>query len=290
MKNILATFALLLAAIFNFGNLNAQTQKPLEKTLLWEVSGNGLQQPSYIFGTYHMLCKDDFEIKNKVIEALSKTKQTVLEINFSDPEQAQKMQTMMMSSKKLSEQYNAEDLAKLKLGLEKFGYKLEDIDSFSNVMVFSLLTTKFMNCDQNELKMLDMEILMSSMAGQKTILGLETVDEQAQLFEEYLSPKELLKLVEDYDKGKAKMDEMQKYYLSEDLEGLETAFNSEDYMTEAQRKIMLDNRNLNWAQQMPQIMSAASSFFAVGAGHLVGENGLINLLREAGYTVSPVMK
>lgn len=290
MKNILATFALLLAAIFNFGNLNAQTQKPLEKTLLWEVSGNGLQQPSYIFGTYHMLCKDDFEIKNKVSEALSKTKQTVLEINFSDPEQAQKMQTMMMSSKKLSEQYNAEDLAKLKLGLEKFGYKLEDIDSFSNVMVFSLLTTKFMNCDQNELKMLDMEILMSSMAGQKTILGLETVDEQAQLFEEYLSPKELLKLVEDYDKGKAKMDEMQKYYLSEDLEGLETAFNSEDYMTEAQRKIMLDNRNLNWAQQMPQIMSAAPSFFAVGAGHLVGENGLINLLREAGYTVSPVMK
>lgn len=53
---------------------------------------------------------------------------------------------------------------------------------------------------------------------------------------------------------------------------------------------MLDNRNKNWVVQLPELMKDKSIFVAVGAAHLAGKNGVINLLREAGYIVKPIMK
>jgi hypothetical protein len=53
---------------------------------------------------------------------------------------------------------------------------------------------------------------------------------------------------------------------------------------------MLDKRNANWVQNLPQIVKEQSAFIAVGAAHLAGDLGVINLLRKAGYTVKPIMK
>jgi hypothetical protein len=55
------------------------------------------------------------------------------------------------------------------------------------------------------------------------------------------------------------------------------------------KKIMLDNRNMNWIPKMSAIMKKEAVFFAVGAGHLSGDYGVINLLRNAGYTVKPIL-
>ena len=49
-------------------------------------------------------------------------------------------------------------------------------------------------------------------------------------------------------------------------------------------------RNLNWEKQMKEILTKQTTLFVVGAGHLPGEYGMINLLREAGYKVKPVKK
>ncbi|WP_309846761.1 TraB/GumN family protein [Flavobacterium sp. 2755] len=61
------------------------------------------------------------------------------------------------------------------------------------------------------------------------------------------------------------------------------------YTSEKTKKIILDERNLNWVKNMPELMKKQSVFFAVGSGHLAGEFGVINLLRKAGYTVKPIL-
>lgn len=291
MKNIFASFFVFILAFLT--SCTAQKEvaeiKPLEKSLLWEVSGNGLTQPSYLFGTYHMMCEEHFLIKDKVKNAMAKTDKTILEVDFSDAAQMAEMQKYMMADKRISEQFNAEDLEKLETGLTKFGYRLEDIDQLSMMALYSMLTMKFFDCPPTEMKMIDLEIMQMSMAAGKKIGGLETMAEQAEIFADYLTPKELLKMVETFEKGKADTAEMLADYRSENLEEIGKAMHNEENMSAEQQKVLLDNRNLNWEKLIPQIMNTQPTFFAVGAGHLPGEFGMINLLRKKGYKVTPVL-
>ena len=62
------------------------------------------------------------------------------------------------------------------------------------------------------------------------------------------------------------------------------------FMDDEEQHFMLDARNKKWIQKMPEMMSQHSVFFAVGAAHLPGDNGVINLLKKAGYTVKSIEK
>jgi uncharacterized protein YbaP (TraB family) len=52
--------------------------------------------------------------------------------------------------------------------------------------------------------------------------------------------------------------------------------------------LLLYDRNANWSKKLQELMPGSSLVIAVGAGHLPGKKGVLNLLREAGYTVEPV--
>ena len=62
-----------------------------------------------------------------------------------------------------------------------------------------------------------------------------------------------------------------------------------ELMSVSTKETLLDNRNVNWLKIMPEMMQKESVFFAVGAAHLAGDLGVINLLKKAGYTVKPIM-
>jgi uncharacterized protein YbaP (TraB family) len=75
-------------------------QRDKTNTLLWEISGNGLQQPSYLFGTIHMICKEDFFISEIVKQKFNSSKRVYLELDMDDPQlQGKMMQNMQLSGK-----------------------------------------------------------------------------------------------------------------------------------------------------------------------------------------------
>ena len=76
-------------------------------------------------------------------------------------------------------------------------------------------------------------------------------------------------------------------YRNQDLDKMQEMTAGEEGMSDY-IDLLLYNRNANWAKKMPAIMKSKATLFAVGAGHLGGEKGVINLLRQAGYTVRPV--
>lgn len=67
-----------------------------ENALLWEISGNNLEQPSYLFGTIHILCPENMELSEALHDAFNKTDQLVLELDFDDPQLMASMQNTMM--------------------------------------------------------------------------------------------------------------------------------------------------------------------------------------------------
>jgi len=85
---------------------------------------------------------------------------------------------------------------------------------------------------------------------------------------------------------------MAKAYFAQDLNGLKAVIDKKLHnacdMTPEERADLIDNRNRAWIEKIPTIMQAKSTLFAVGAGHLVGDNGLLKLLQDKGYTVEAV--
>jgi hypothetical protein len=76
-------------------------------------------------------------------------------------------------------------------------------------------------------------------------------------------------------------------YKDQDIEGMQRQA-SEDPEIAGFEQILLINRNRNWIPVMERMMAEKPTFFAVGAGHLGGANGVLQLLKTAGYTVEPI--
>jgi len=81
-------------------SLQAQEEIKLENSVLWKIEHADLNEPSYILGTLHLMCKKDFEIPKKVTQALQIVDALVLEVNLSNPEEVKIMQESMNNTRK----------------------------------------------------------------------------------------------------------------------------------------------------------------------------------------------
>ena len=265
----------------------SKVQKPLENSLLWEVSGKGLAKPSYLFGTIHMICAPDFIMTEQAKIAFAKTDKLTLEIDMSDPEQMTAMQKMAMGDKPLSETLTADEYARLDAIVQKHaGISVKQLDSFSLVTVMSILSSRSFGC--TDLKFYEMEFIEMAKNSKKPVSGLETVQDQIALFEEGISTTDILEMMEAADNKVTK--KMVEIYKNQNLQEMYTMMTDEKTMSKEAKKLMLDDRNSKWLTAMPSMMKRESVFFAVGAAHLPGQNGVIELLRKAGYTVKAVSK
>lgn len=285
MNSILKSVLLLIASIFGL-NANAQT-KPIENTLLWEISGNGLTKPSYLFGTIHMICGKDYVLKPKVQEAFNKTTKLALEINLSDPNEIAYMQKALMGSELLSKKLSAAQLSELEIILQKqAGLSVKDVDAYTLPTLMSLLSVRSFDCQ--DLKVYEMELLSKASEDKKEIIGLESIKDQIDFLNKSYSDDQMLNLFKTINQEETK--KMVKNYTNENLEEIYKGTVNTDVMDANAQHWMLEVRNANWLKAMPQLMEKESVFFAVGSAHLAGEKGLINLLKQKGYSVKPMLK
>jgi len=286
MKTIFRFAVLLFIFIFPAA-ISAQTKSPkLENSLLWEVSGKGLKKPSYLYGTIHMICSKDYFLSEKTKKAFDVSDKLYLEINFTDPNEMSQMQQLAMGKEPLSKKLSPEQLAKLDSILKKStGMGVQQVDSFSLLTVLSLISMKSFGCAH--LKFYEMEFSEAAKKRNVSIYGLETVKSQFEILENAYSNDEILKLLEESTSEES--EQLVTAYKNENIDSMYALTTDEKFTSEKTKKQILDNRNVNWVKAMPELMKQNSVFFAVGAGHLGGELGVINLLRKEGYTVKPIM-
>ncbi|RTZ50169.1 TraB/GumN family protein [Chryseobacterium arthrosphaerae] len=136
--------------------------------------------------------------------------------------------------------------------------------------------------------MYEIELLKTALKNKKTVSGLEKVDEQTYAISQAYNLKESILQLKQGNQYAVAVQKMAEAFKNEDLKQLDKLIKDPKFMNKRQEKLVLTDRNRNWAEKMPEIMKKQSSFFAVGSGHLWGDNGLINLLKSKGYTVKPV--
>lgn len=211
-----------------------------------------------------------------------------MEINYTDQNEMAAMQKMMASDKKISEQLDSAEAKELDKILADYGTDLKNVDNYSPQALYALIATKAIPCPQNEVKMYEIELLKEALKNKKSVNGLEKVDDQTYAIGQSYNLKEVisqLKLSNEYTIASQKMTEA---FKNENVKKLDQLIKDRKFMNKKQEKFMLTERNIKWAEKMPEIMKKQSSFFAVGGGHLWGDNGLISLLKAKGYTVKPI--
>lgn len=286
MKNLVTVITLMMGSLIA---MNAQT---LENSTLWKIEGNGLDNPSYLFGTIHITC--DATLDEDVEQALAVTTQVVLELDMDDPNlQAEMMKGMYMNDDiTLKDLVTEEDyLAIDSLFMNHMGMSVKMMQNVKPFFLSATLYPKLIDCPMQSF---EAELVKMAKEQNEEVKGLETVQEQLQVFEDIpyeAQVKDLVRSAKDdlnYDKNM--FAKLLVVYKEENITAMIEMMNDENYSTVAEHQDkLLDDRNKNWIPKIRAYAEEQPTFFGVGAGHLAGTNGLINLLRNAGYKVTAVL-
>ena len=262
-------------------------------TLLWQVSGNGLKHPSFLFGTFHLLCKDDIHFSDPLKEAVKESNEIYMELDMDDPSTllSGMLYMNMQDGKKLSDLYTPEEYKKLETYFtDSLNTPMIMFQRAKPYFLVALLYPKMMDCSSPS--GVEEELLKIAKENKKEIKGLETMQFQASVFDSIpyeWQAKELLKNIDSFSTYKNEFDEMIELYKNQELDSMQNMVGASEFGSDKYEDILLKDRNKKWVKELSEIMKNESVFVAVGAGHLSGDNGLINLLKKDGYIVSPLV-
>ena len=275
--------------------------------ILYRISGKGLEKPSYIVGTYHLAPASFADSIPGMKTAIEGTQQVCGELDMMDsfkPENAARlMQSQMLpEGTTLASLLTSEQLERLnKLLLEEMGSNLNDeafaaqIDKMTPAALSTTLSlSSYMKKVEsfNPMELIDNHFQMLALQNGKAVKGFETVDFQmGVLFGAPLEKQvnDLMCMVDHFKDTEEMVDLITTAYFSQDLTQIEEAMEQESKIdcgtTEEDEDILINNRNRNWVELMPDMMAEQPTLFVVGAGHLCGEKGVLKLLEKAGYTI-----
>lgn len=263
-----------------------------DNTLLWQISGNGLKAPSYLFGTFHLICKSDIPFGSQLPEAVKAADVMYMELDMDDPATmfGGLMLMGMRGDTTLKDLYTAEEYKKVAdFFKDTLHMPIAMLGSTKPFFLSALLYPKMLACKTTT--GVEEELMKLAKTNKKEIKGLETMAMQAAVFDSIpytVQAKELLKSIDSLNAYRKYFDTMVQVYKNQQLNKMGALFTNSEFGMEDNQDILLDRRNQNWVTQLKAILPKQSVFIAVGAGHLVGEKGLIKLLRKDGYTVKPL--
>ncbi|MBG9378135.1 TraB/GumN family protein [Panacibacter sp. DH6] len=297
MKQKLIKYTSLLLSLT--GLFSCQTKAQYEtaagsKSLLWEVTGKDLKKPSYIFGTMHLLCANDAKLSTNLQAVITAADEIYFEIDMDDF--GQLMSGLAAGTMKhdttLPQLYTPDEYERIKTFFDKhgMGMQLQLLGKMQPMLVSALVYQAMLPCAQSD--GMELSIMQLAHTKKKEIKGLETVAFQASIMENIpyeKQAKELLQSIDSIETAAKETAEMIRLYKEQDVDKLlEFSLKTDGGSTSEIQDVMIDSRNKNWAGKFAAITKDKQLLIAVGAGHLGGTNGLLNLLKEMGYQVRAI--
>lgn len=267
--------------------------------LLWKISGNGLEKPSYLFGTHHVAPIHICDSIAGFNEAFNSCKQLYGELELDDIQAVSKeiaKYTLLPQDSLLDKLYTPEEYKLIDEVVKKnMGVSADQLKMLKPVTIstqLSVIISMQAFNDFNPTLPLDAFLQKKAKEQGMSVKGFETSLFQAQiLFGEPLPQQAsaLLKTIKHFDKMKPFIIEMCDVYMKQDLDSIFKLMQDPELsFTPEEMNRLVNNRNHNWSQQLKDILPQQPTFIVVGGGHLPGSNGLIELLRKQGFTVTPV--
>jgi uncharacterized protein YbaP (TraB family) len=281
--------------LFLEGFLSANCQY---NSLLWKVTGNGLKKPSFLYGTMHTSDARVFAFSDSVMKYFTSAPAYAMEL---DPKEAFNMS--LVSKLMMGKGYS---LKKMIPGREyelldsvvkhEIGFSVSLFDNVAPVFTMTIFEASAMELKDSSVhgnkEVLDLYFYKQAKKKKKKIIGIETVDEQLSALNslDYQEQADLMvKEIHSFEEHKSQGADLVKFYLEQNLDSL-AAGDVDAEMPEKFYKALVTDRNVRMANRIDNFVREQSTFIAIGALHLPGDKGVIELLRRKGYKVEAVKK
>lgn len=287
-------FLIVLVTLFS-SNLSAQ--------ILFKVEKTGSDKTGYILGTHHFAPLSVIDSIKELPEILKSIDGLYGEIDMSgmnDPALMMSVQSKLLApaDSTLDKLLTKAELDSVRVVWDNYSGGMVPFDMLTRMkpsVIATQLASLMVMKDLPELNPLEgIDITMQTRARElgKPVYGFETIEMQMDLL--YGEPiaeqaRALMKAVRDPEKQMGLVKKLNSAYLNRDLDKILQLMTEEEGNNPETYEQMIFSRNENWMDSLAEILPNQSILAVVGAGHLPGPRGLIQLLRNAGYTVTPIM-
>ncbi|MFN4886372.1 MAG: TraB/GumN family protein [Bacteroidota bacterium] len=258
--------------------------------LLYKIEGNNLNSVSYIYGTIHIMPKKDFEISKSIQSSFNACQVLAMEVDLNMDFKTQleaAQQSFLPEGKTIADLASADDVNKVKqFCIDSMHWKESKYEKMSRLKPF-FLSSVILQELIGKSKSFEKEFNNLAKKKKMTTIGLETLQFQMNMVNTVSNEEQMKMLLQGLSTNNSEFNKMLAAYLRQDLTGLGNLMNDAELSPEFNENLLLQ-RNRNWIPIISKLISEKPTFIAVGAGHLPGEKGVLNLLREAGYTVTSV--
>ncbi|MEX2164019.1 MAG: TraB/GumN family protein [Sulfuricaulis sp.] len=259
--------------------------------VLWKISAPGVKS-SYLFGTMH---SDDARIADlppPVTRAFDASDRFAMEALIDADGLIYMAQAMFFNDGRTLEQVIGKELfAKSVEAMTTHGVPTVAVEKQKPWAVMMALSMPRPKTGE----FLDLILEQRAKRLNKPVAGLETIEEQVAVFNDLPLPDQVVLLketVRSHPQFETEIEKMVIAYLARDLVGLEkiSGKNSleDDRVFHTVMDRLFTQRNYRMVERMRPLLKQGGSFIAVGVAHLTGEHGLLNLVKQAGYRVTPV--
>jgi uncharacterized protein len=288
-KLFIASLALLAMSCHTPQGAAAPNYSPTDfKSLLWELTGKGLKKPSYIYGTIHLIPKKDYFVTDLALQKIALSKRLCMEIDLDDPAtNAAAQNGVMTNGKLLRDIMTTDDYAYLTQALSEKNIQILSVRRLKPLLISALLLERTAT---EPMVSYENKFLELARIQKKEIIGLETAEFQMSLLDSIPYPIQATMLLDElrHNSSRTQLTEIIRLYKIQDIDAINTYTQTQSPTMANFSCLLLETRNRSWLSGIIARATEKPTFFAVGAAHLGGENGIIRLLRKQGYKVCPL--
>lgn len=283
-SSIIAKFFLL--AVLTMQSVNVHSQEKVDNALLWKVTGNSLMKPSFLFGTIHLQDRRVFNFSDSLYSFLQRADGFAMEIHPDSVITALMARADEKAKEKLLKRHlKKEDYELLSRKLKKdLGIDADNLTVREAYMLKDHLAKPEARADDMP-TFVDAYLFGMARNQGKEIVGLEKAGDQVQMLDDIRGELDVREIVKGMKKEKTFTERLVQLYIREDLQAIHQMMS---YLPDETEDKLLTMRNHVMVSRMDSLIRLKSFVVAVGTAHLPGDQGIIELLRQKGYTVEPV--
>jgi len=261
-------------------------------SIFWEISGNGIKQPSYLYGTVHLIAQSDFFLPDTLEDLFKSCRQIVLEVDMDDPGFVTKtQQVMFMPDKNIRQLLDADEYKTLeKFFKDSLGLQLEQFGKLKPLFLTQFIIPKMIN---GPMASYEFKFVQLAAKYKIEVRGLETIEEQINSLDKIPFDRQaelVLETVDEFKESRVIYSRLIDAYKKMDFKSFyELMFKMSKELQEFEQLLLID-RNKKWIPRIEYMIKEKSCFIAAGALHLEGENGLVALLKLKGYKLKPILQ
>lgn len=281
---------LLFTALFLFSTSYLSGQQN-GNTLLWRISGHGLKQSSYLYGTMHLNDRRLFQLGDSVYKAIENTEGFASELDMNSL--GMKLINYLLNAE---EEKKSQEPKKIRDVIDQQTWELykdllaEKLQKPADKLTVQDLGEDDFDFGTGVMKKGDMPTfldawLFGKMKKQgKWVGGIEDLEDQLNYVDDI--EEKIQKIIFDDKYFTTSLERFIKIYANQQLDSIDAMMYREE--KSGKKDFIMIRRNLKMTRRMDSLLTFRSMFFAVGAAHLPGDSGVISLLRKEGYSVTPV--